>query len=83
MTVPGDATAAYRDAMAAYNNALPSSAPSDDDTSDNGVGGGAILMNLKGDGWKAMGSADAATKVNAAAALADYGVSAGGCFGQR
>jgi len=83
LTVPGDATAAYRDSMAAYNNARPSSAPSDDDTSNNGVGGGAVLVNLKGNGWTPQGDADAATKVNAAAAIADYGVSAGGCFVQH
>ncbi|HWE84623.1 MAG TPA: RHS repeat-associated core domain-containing protein [Terracidiphilus sp.] len=83
LTVPGDATAAYRESMAAYNNARPSSAPSDDDTSNNGVGGGAVLVNLKGNGWTPQGDADAATKVNAAAAIADYGVSAGGCFVQH
>ena len=56
-----------------------STAPSDIDTSANGVGGGATFVNLKGNGWSAVGDADAATKVNAAAAIADYGVSAVGC----
>jgi hypothetical protein len=80
LTVPGDATAAYRDSMAAFNNAAQiTSAPSDDDTSANGVGGGAAFVNLKGNGWATVGNADAATKVNAAAAIADYGVSAVGC----
>jgi RHS repeat-associated protein len=84
LTVPGDATAAYRDSMAAYNSAAQgNSAPSDDDTSANGVGGGAVLLNLTGKGWSPQGSADAATKVNGAAAIADYGVSAGGCFVQH
>jgi hypothetical protein len=47
------------------------------------TGGGAVLVNLKGNGWTPQGDADAATKVNAAAAIADYGVSAGGCFVQH
>jgi hypothetical protein len=80
--VPGDATAAYRDSMAAYNNARPSSGSSDDDTSANGVGGGPVLLNLTGKSWAPQGNADAATKVNGAAAAADYVVSAGGCFAQ-
>ena len=83
LTVPGDATAAYRDSMAAYNSAgRGNSAPSDDDTSANGVGGGPVLLNLTGKSWAPQGDADAATKVNGAAAAADYVVSAGGCFAQ-
>jgi RHS repeat-associated protein len=80
LTVPGDATAAYRDSMAAYNSAAPaSSAPSDDDASANGVGSESIRLNLDGRGYRDQGNYNAAVKFNAAAGALDYGISAVGC----